>query len=286
MKKLILCLIAGFTFAAAYAQVSKETDWHEMKLQGKVQSLREACYKAKWISGKIEKGKKQKENLDGTDAYTVFNNDGRTIEVDEFNDGTVLKKTEYVYDNKGIMSEVYSYNANDTLTSKHKYLNTYDDKGNLVTRIHLRADSSVDNKFTFVYNGSGNLVEYTQYRHGTDLIVKEICSYDNKGNMTEDIIYKPDGKIDWRFSYKNDDKGNRLEANVYKGKKFIIKYINAYDTYGNETEVDWCKESGKPYRKYYMKYEYDSHGNWIKQTAFKKDKPIYIFERELTYFSQ
>jgi hypothetical protein len=38
--------------------------------------------------------------------------------------------------------------------------------------------------------------------------------------------------------------------------------------------------------KYSTKYEYDLHGNWVKQTSFKKDKPLYIFERELTYFSE
>src|SRR5689334_10648957 len=150
MKKLFLCLIAGLIFTATHSQVTKETDWHEMQLKGKVKSLRETCYKAKKTSGEIVKRKRKNENKDEKDSYIIFNDAGRQIEVNEFtSDGRIYKKWTYVYDDKGIESEVNSYNADGKIIQKGKYINTYDAKGNLVTRISLRADSSLDNKYTY-----------------------------------------------------------------------------------------------------------------------------------------
>jgi hypothetical protein len=273
-------------FIASKSQVTKETDWHSRNLKGKVKSLRETCYKAVKVAGEIHKGKRQHVNRDDA-SYITYNDEGRKIETDEYGkDGKVSERRTYVYDDNGIYTGVEVYDANGVLTSKHTYVNTYDDKGNLISREHLRPDGSLDNRYTYTYDNNGNMLEYTWFGGGKAAGSKEVCKYDGKGNMIEDILYKPDGKIDWKFNYTYDEKGNRTEESDYKGSKFIIRYFINYDEQGNETEVDWCHENGKPYRKYFQKYIYDNGGNWITLTAFQKNKPIYIFERELTYFSR
>ena len=286
MKRLFLFLIICMVFTFANAQVTKETGWHSRNLSGKVKSLRETWYKAVKVNGEIRKGKREIAYIDDA-SYFVYNDAGRKIETAALGkDGKVTERRTYVYDDNGIYTDVEVYDANG-VASKHIYVNTYDEKGNLISREHLRPDGSLDNRYTYTYDNNGNMLECTSFGGGKAAGSKQVWKLDGKGNTLEDILYKTDGKIDWKFNYSYDEKGNRIEETVYKGEtKFIIKYLMKYDEHGNEVETDWCRESGKIYRKYFSKYEYDSYSNWIKQTGFHKDKPEYISERELTYFSQ
>lgn len=288
MKKLFLCLIIlRITVTTANAQGKNEL--RELNLKGKVKSVRETSYQAVQKQGTVEKGKRKMEAPKYyRDFYVVLNEKGNKIEKTEYNsDGSSFVKLIYQYDGKGNTVSEDRYNGDGSLAKKNQFTYNFDDHGNMIEKNWIQPNGSLGDKTVFKYDDKGNIIEMSWFNEDGSSGGKGTRRCDEKGNMVEGVYFKPDGKIDWRYTYRYDEKGNRVEENIYKGEKFIIKYFRKFDEYGNETEIDWCKENGKPYRKYSSKFEYDSNGNWIRQTQFKKEnKPTYILERELTYFSQ
>ena len=283
MKKIILSLTMALVIHYSNSQVTSKSDLQELEVKGKVKSLRETSYKAINVSGKIQKGKRKTENSDEKDSFISFNEKGNKIERIEYtSDGKTYEKLSYLYDDKGY--DTIIYNEKDSHNLIAKYVHKYDEKGNLIERRHYNPDGSNDNIYTYKYDENKNLVEYNWFKKDGNFGSKDIYKYDTKGNMLEDATYKSDERLEWKITYEYNDSGNCVEENTYKGSKFYIKYLKKFDDKGNQIEIDLCKEDGTPYRKYYQKYEYDKNGNWVMQTQFEKDKPTYIYERELVYF--
>jgi hypothetical protein len=259
-----------------------KTDLQELKLNGKVKSIRETSYLAITKEGTVQKGKiKREEPYWSRDFYIVLNADGNKTERTEFNsNGSFYFKMGYEYIDTNVIKE-YTYKSKDSITNSRNVFYKHDGHGNVIEESWNKADGTLDGKNNFSYDGKGNMIEKKwAVLHEPR---KDSLTYDEKKNVTEMWEYW-DNKWQWHYAYKHDDKGNLTEENWFNPDgKFYMKYVFSYNDKGNWNEVTWTNAKGKNC-KWTFQYEYDSNGNWTKSTQFLNGKANYILEREITYF--
>ena len=122
--------------------------------------------------------------------------------------------------------------------------------------------------------------------------VKYKYKYDPQGRMIEKVFYRNDGSLGWRYVYNYKD--NTIEELSYDPTdKLSSKYMTILDDKGlgrERTEINLKDDSIRS--KYSYTYEFDSHGNWIKQTTSTwttkngagEFKPAYVTYRTITYY--
>lgn len=228
-------------------------------------------------------------------VYTL-DEEGRRVEyiVHESN-RSVGTKFVYKYDAKGYLTEEEWYAHTGQLGGRSVY--TFDEKGNQTTQTNYNGDGALNWKNISKYDDNGNITEWLQYE-GHTLRYKIISSYDRKGRILEKetfefnaipgVIrshapapgkvvstyddekrtkevktYKPDGTLKGKVAYAYDERGNEIGLTMFNGdgspKNLEIQF---YDN---------IHEAGSPFRgalngRSLMKIEYDSQGNWTKQT--------------------
>jgi hypothetical protein len=225
-----------------------------------------------------------------TITYTVTLNDKNlpATVVEEYNTG--LKHTcTFTYNEFGYVTR---RECSDTDGVRTLYEATYDANGNCLSDRFTDKDGNVS-KFECTYNEKGEILKvvtnnvpgyylsYTCTYDADGREIKVVYEYEdgfqveeNTYNAAGDIVKKTvsnDGKIDWIEDYKYDEKG-RLEEIVFTEEGNVtgfkkITYNNKdqkltehiYYTFGYE-----CTNS----------YEYDEHGNVIKETYINPDTTI------------
>ena len=112
MKKLILLLFIPLVFACSD---DKKNDLDELKLNGKVKSLKTTTYSA------VEKfGEPVQDEFTSQTEY-IFNEDGFYKEVNIFNESRGLSKSKYKYDDDGNNIETNYYDTDGELEEKSKF---------------------------------------------------------------------------------------------------------------------------------------------------------------------
>ena len=259
MKKVLTIVLAMLCLASCEKSTQKN-DLAELKLKGKIKSIREIPYEAVEKFGEVVKG----DALDGfgENLQITFNEKGNKLEENFFNsDGSLNSKYTYKYDDKGNKIELNSFNSDGRLSSKLTY--KYDDKGNIIELNSFNPDGKLDFKLTYKYDDKGNQIESNYFNSDGSLNSKYTYKYDDKGNQIESNYFNSDGMLYYKNTYKYDDKGNKIEKNLLNSD------INLDD-------------------KYTYKYTYDQQGNWIQQIAYEVkngiEKPSQIVERTIEYY--
>jgi hypothetical protein len=129
-----------------------------------------------------------------------------------------------------------------------------------------KPDARYSNKFTFQYDEQKRLTEKSWFMNNGELQIRYVYKY--SGNQVEELLYSADGSLNQRYLAILDGKGNKTER-------------TSFET-GNGAVRD----------KYSYTYEFDAHGNWVKQTTSKwmtKDGksqyvPAYIYYRTIAYY--
>ena len=153
---------------------------------------------------------------------------------------------------------------------------------------------------------------FSPRRYDVYITTRGTYRYDTRGNKIEEKHFHANGSIyaTWFFTYDSNDRviketrmdqlGRIEDQSFYEyhpdGRPLIrVNFTNSCITQAGE----FCKgniSSGDAFFSYATKtkYQYDSQGNWIKQTDWHMDgevkKPKWafnsIFEREITYYSK
>ena len=262
----------------------KKNDWEKEKLKGNVKSIREYYYN---------------EADDKTLAIKPS-----AIGINDSNSCIITN-----YNEKGNVTTCNWHRGN--LEGK-KWINRYDDAGNLIESTTFNTDDSISKKSYFIYDANLNCIESngTYYgKHGMNF--KLIYKYDDKNNRIEMGYYKyfKDSQAYYQWIYKYDENDNNIEEYVYhEDGKLSQKYINKFDNDHNLIQIDAYSESlmwkyfstynenglmtdehqiGKDDKLMYdyaFKYEYDDKGNWIKKIKYEKDIPIGLTIRVIEYY--
>lgn len=270
MHKSVLLITLTFVFFIP-ASAQKKSDREQANLDGAVKSVRSQSTRYGDVSSAQPLDTKQ---LDIVVYDTIGNEIHRTIystygflagkEVKTYDAKGNLAKS-VLSDEKGaiISSEVFLY-ANGELAQ----MVTYDPKGSARFR---RLNS---------YGPNGRLEEQTYYSPKKPA-GRTVFKYD-QGNISEVAFYLPDGSKSvasigpclgaHKLTYSYDEKGRVLKTIAYEPNGDLIRsWQYFYDPKGQVAED--TRETAWSRTKFAYTYEYDSHGNWIKQTATITDQP-------------
>ena len=147
MKKVLTIVLAMFCLASCEKSTQKN-DLAELKLKGKVKSIREIPYEAVEKFGEVVKGA-----LDGfgENLQITFNEKGNKIEENFFiSDGRLFSKYTYKYDDKGNEIERRNSFNSDVNDDKYTYKYTYDQQGNWTQQITYEVKNGVEKPIRIV----------------------------------------------------------------------------------------------------------------------------------------
>jgi hypothetical protein len=103
---------------------------------------------------------------------------------------------------------------------------------------------------TVEYDAEGKRTNYRSFREACDTCLAHIVTHDSRGRVSKERV---------------------LEFTLWP----IFTITNRYNLEGNLIESnEYDSLFGGPYRKWIYQYEYDSYGNWIKQTHLMQDAPF------------
>jgi YD repeat-containing protein len=217
-------------------------------------------------------------------------------------EGIPLERTIYTSDLQGKLTEEVSYNPDGSLSSKT--VHTYDSQGREQETSSYEPNGSLTSKTTYMYDDEGKLIEEVCY-NPFGLLNTMLFTYDDKGNLTAEQIYDPSG-LKSRSEHTYDEHGRRVATTNYDphGPALgISKVVTTYDAKGSILEVTtyYTHKTGDeedrpipPPAKRVYTYEFDTYGNWIKQTqtlcTSETGKPVcepsLVTYRTITYYPE
>lgn len=210
----------------------------------------------------------------------------------------------------------YNFNVSNasTLTAEHDY----DINGNVTETRVYQEDGHKIRTLTYKYDSNGYLVEKTDILgvKFNDTMYKDFrykYKYDERGNMILETWYEIGKEGTYSTYYYEYDEQNQLIGengttyeNQYDKKNRLIRHksVSAPGTYSETHEYEYddsdnvtmhrvVKTRNKEYWMYEYSYEYDAHGNKVKETYKYKDSPdsglhnvsftTYTYEQVLTF---
>ncbi len=294
-------------------------------LKGKVRTLIQHIYHAIEINGSIIKGEIATENeivnyyehLKGWDYHIIqhFNLNKQVVEsLDYDQDGKIMNKvvysynnadllvetmqywssdvpiakTTFIYDKNGNLIEKFNYMKEDELRLKHIY--NYNKHNQLVEEITFNKKNEIVNKISFIYNELDNIIEKKAVAGET--IIREYKKYDDRKNEIEvesELEYMENDEKLHHLSKnfrKFDYNGNVLESAIYsKEGDLRSKNTYEYDENHNLIHSTGVIESKKALNyEWAFRYIYDEEGNWLQRIEYNPKTPVYIIEREIVYY--
>ncbi len=262
-----------------------ENGWKRFNLHGKVKSFNQVSYAAIEKSGLIIKGKRKQFIAYDKDKKIIFNQHGYVLEKNTFNSKAYL-----------IKSVKYKYTFN-----KNNYLDTL---------MILSSRGNLQSFFAYKYDSRGNHIESDGYNWKGKFKDKWLYKYDNNDYLIEKrMVYIDNNAWLSKWTYKNNWRGKMIEKKEFNHKGILqVTYIYKYNWKGDKVGMSWFYPKGKAlaewqydnlgnsiaYRLYdpdgklevkeTYRYIFDKHHNWIKRTAFKNGKPLFIQERNYAYY--
>ena len=257
LKRILIVLgpLGGIILLIFFLSIQEQIEFNETYLNGKVKWLKETPYKVKVRKGKIEK-LEIKSWGDFTDVNeNFFNEEGKLIR-------TTIKPTP----NKS--SSVYSI----------KYI--YSDEELLIRKEYFGSNPSPYSSAVLKYNKYGQCIQ--EDFQGS----RSQFAYDSNGKLASERQYNTKGILEFTHSHSYPDKFVMLTDIFSHDAKWHLLKEFEMDEMGNplkfrmgNSKVDLKKTKWETF-----KYEFDSHGNWIKQIRYVYGTPKYLVEREIKYY--
>ena len=321
MKTLNVMLVLSMilTSSSVAAPLSTNTE----NLLGPVQSLRTEV--ALFIN-KSGTWVEEPPRLVSSYSYDVKGNRTETTHYTEDGSPGFQYKSVPTYDASGKLREIASLDTNSTHSSS-KVVYLYDARGNLTGEVFYESGKPSGSKETYAYDVDGNLTErryyekdgspvrrvvfayahgkkteerhYTWNDHAWHLEGTERFFYDERGHISKKMTYAADGSHSITDVYTYDSNGKKTEVIAYDhGGSFVRKDSYSYDSKGNLTKVGIERKQpaehnpvlcqhGCPNDDVHI-FEYDSMGNWIKETVYGEagSKPIQATYRTISYYPE
>lgn len=278
-RSLLLVLSIGLFLASCGGGGTKNDPWG---LNCPVKSIKVTTYNAKSKFGEVVKDK----IAIGNNYIATFNASGDAETISYFdNEGELLSMSKYKYNSDGRLMELSSYDQEGDLDYQH----IYEYEGERVIKYvskYYWDDTTDIYEVTNEWNGE-YLISVKSTRNGELQSVAKYSKWDKSG--AEWIEYDGNGDEKGRGEIVYDENG----------------YIKKYNTQTSNVEIERNDKNLPVYIKgarpdsgtgfilseeykentFYIEYEYDERGNWIKQTIYEGEikMPKTISEREITY---
>jgi hypothetical protein len=220
------------------------------------------------LKGKVKTVFVERQDLSGT--WTVQRR--RPSQIVSYNErGNVTKKADYDYRGNLFQIRTYGYIDGERASNDKTIQNEYDPPAMVIAAPAGESKTKYDPRYSFKYkykyDGQGRLVEEAWHGNSGKLWLRYVYNY--KGaNERETLVYSQNGSLNQKYAATLDARGNMIEESSFNTK------------------------TGAVNNKYAYTYEFDPHGNWIKQTTSKwgtKDGktqflPYSITYRTITYY--
>ena len=214
--------------------------------------------------------------------------------------GNVWKIDRTIHDTKNKCACALKTECNES-----KYV--YDSKGNLLVSYTIDENGSINDSSKYIYNRQGVCCEITKFS-GKKLAGKEVPFFE-RGRVTGVKTYDENGKIEstLTYVYSGDEisQENTLNSNGAVISTIHKEFLNEQlvsqtekDNNGNVVSISKFKRNAnnditeclftvtQDTKEYILtyEYEYDTNGNWIKQTKFYDNQIVNIVVRNIEYF--
>jgi len=252
MKQLAYLLITTFIiFSCKSEKYNHQSDLQASNLKGKVWKVEKTIHNADEKITTCPCGERE----DCKQALSVYNEKGNLDEYTTIDiDGKILVTSRYSYDRNDLCKEIHRYSG-EKLVGKE--LNIF--RGDKLIEVKvINADEVTENVYKYEYSGN-------EVSDGTTLSTSGeiVGSFHNEYS---------DGQLDSQT--KKDNTGNITVITKYKR-----------NTHNDVTESIYTNHSLNSEYKLTFDYEYDSKGNWIKQTQLYNGKIVAIIMRNITYYN-
>lgn len=192
---------------------------------------------------------------DKTNYY--YNSEDKINKFEEYQAGQKINTSNYIYNSRGVVSEINFKQNNGNITQKIKF--KYDKNDSIIEKIDSRFDEyGTDvSKTSFAYDDEGRIIKNTEFNINESTILRQYrYVYDLNRRKIEEI-YSDNGGIISRTKFKYNDSGNLINE----------KYITSE---GSEILTE---------------YTYDEHNNWISKSRFNEDGSVTNESRIIQYYS-
>ena len=262
MKRISIFIALAMIFVSCGApsnrvcvELEERQNWDGAKLYGDIATIAETSYELAGSYGRTVKTELISQKL------VEFNERGDLLLSVEYDiDSTLIEKLEYRYDTKGYLAEYV--NHGDGYKFSNRYLR--DDYGAIVERDLLKADGSIEMRYTSVYDSSGNVVENVDYdsdgmvvnhvvtkydkanrpvevkrfaRSG-EILRRDVYSYDAQGRVAETLVYDTFDALEGHQVYTYGENGLDKECVTYNANSAVdSRVVERYDERGNLVEL-------------------------------------------------
>lgn len=294
----ISVLFASLFISSCKSAVS--SDCKKFGLNKNVQSVQVKTYEAENKFGEIMKG-----DIDENNYIAVFNENGNLTSITRFDeDGDLSSKKVYEYNDDNLCTKQSIYNWDGyliyaieqvydgkNLVKKNEHLSWSGDEtteykfnGDAIQE-HIRyTDGEISETAKYLESSSTRQV-YVAYDNEGNETIKVQNEYDKDGNLIKYTITKGAEETTATYTYNKDGFLTSLSTSDYSGEvKYNEQNLPVYIKNGTlycNTDVDLDYGHGI----YYIDYEYDDQGNWIKQIIYVGEvkRPYTISERTIVY---
>jgi hypothetical protein len=232
------------------------------------------------------------QNQEGAEQVS-YSDDGNATEEIRFNkDGSVLSRTVFDYDNRRQLSTITVNKADGSISLRR----TYSHKGTPGLRqteeFILDGGMRVISKVNHVYDSSGRPVELVSFDSNGKQQDRIVTNYDGSGK-TSDVTYFFEDNRKWiQVRFVHNSKGSVTEMDEYgPDGSLASKHVfdGDIDRGSDFTMTQYDSKGSLIVRERYI-HEFDSQGNWIKETKSKFNpqsgswQTVEITERKITYY--
>ena len=220
------------------------------------------------LKGRVKTVFVERQDLSGT--WTVQRR--KPSQMVSYNEaGNVVQKADYDYKGNLFQIRAYGYIDGERASNDKTIENEYDPPAMIIASREGESNNKYDPRYRFKY----------KYK------------YDDGGRLAETAWYGNSGKLWLRYVYHYKGVSERETLVYSEDGSLNQKYLATLDAHGNEIEESSCNtKTGAVDNRYAYTYEFDRHGNWIKQTTSKwgtKDGktqflPYSITYRTITYY--
>jgi hypothetical protein len=199
---------------------------------------------------------------DTTQSVSIYDENGKQVELIEYVGGDQVGKTTYLYDLDGHEMESNATYDEQGTESKNRIVYNYDEQGNKTEGLFYNEDAAITFKYYYDYDANGNELERAIFTGDNAPSFKYTKKYDSKRQVIERQDFNEDGSLSLKRTYEYNEKGNIVKELSFEGN--------------SEINVHFCSK---------YTYEYDKKGNWIVKIRYDYDAIAQEFtERKIAYY--
>jgi hypothetical protein len=213
-----------------------------------------------------------------------FTPEGAITHIISYNNGAEESVSYYKYDTEGKIRECSTQYASEGIIPT-KTLFFYNRDNSIVKEKHF-SEGQLLRMIEKHYNKKQQEEKQILYDDKEKVYSTIIYSYDTQGHQNQIENYDSSGKRINRTIRKFDEKGNIYESILYnEADQETRKIYFTYDKYNNITrrKIENIRPSPKTTVQT-LRYEYDTHHNYIQETCLSGSEVLYTQKREISYY--